>query len=60
MKGYYWKHPKTGAWYWRENLYAENWQGPFSSKKNCRNARAEFYDRLAKNRASLCITIGGI
>lgn len=46
MNGYYWKHPKTGEWFWREHQKAEKWHGPFNSKKAAHDARAEFYENI--------------
>lgn len=37
---FYWKNPD--GWFWRENLHADNFHGPYKTKAEAKKARAEF------------------
>lgn len=56
MRGYYWKASK-GNWFWRKNQQTNDWEGPYNSRKAARDARAEYYDRIAKLNPQVVIVI---
>ncbi|MEW6295931.1 MAG: hypothetical protein AB1467_06645 [Candidatus Diapherotrites archaeon] len=59
MNGYYWKNKETGQWFFRKTKDAEDWEGPFNTRKAAKQARAEYYERLAESRPTLMIRIIG-
>ncbi len=58
MKGYYWK--ASDGWFFRENKKAENWHGPYSSRKEAIEERMKLRQKHLKVNRLIITKTGGL